>query len=56
MTKLDQQIVEIHNSSHKRYGSPRIKAELNENGQYVSLKMVANIMRRKSLKSIVRKR
>ena len=54
--ELEQKVVEVYNRSHKRCGSPRIKAELNNNGLKISLKTVANIMRRKGLKSIVRKR
>ncbi|AYD46469.1 IS3 family transposase [Arachidicoccus soli] len=53
---LEQKVVEVYNRSHKRYGSPRIKAELNNNGLQISLKTVAKIMRRRGLKSIVRKR
>ncbi|HEU0227027.1 MAG TPA: IS3 family transposase, partial [Arachidicoccus soli] len=53
---LEQKVVEVYNRSHKRYGSPRIKAELNNSGLKISLKTVAKIMRRRGLKSIVRKR
>jgi len=54
--ELEQKVVEVYNRSHKRYGSPRIKAELNNNGLKISLKTVAGIMRGKGLKSITRKR
>lgn len=53
---LDQQVVDEYKKSHKRYGSPRIKVELNKKGLQVSLKTVAKIMRRKGLRSIIRKR
>lgn len=53
-TTLDQQVVEVYNESHKRYGSPRIKAELNKKGLLISLKTAAKIMCRSGLKSIVR--
>lgn len=54
--ELEQQVFQEYDRSHKRYGSPRIKVELNKKGLFVSLKTVATIMRRKGLKSIIRKR
>lgn len=46
----------IYSQSKQRYGSPKIAAELNENGIKVSRPRVARIMRLEGLKSIVDKK
>ncbi len=46
----------VHKSSHGTYGSPRIHAELKEQGEEVSRKRIARLMRQEGLKAICRKR
>jgi transposase InsO family protein len=47
--RLSQQIKEIHQQSRQTYGSPRIQAELAENGISCSPKRVARLMRQAAL-------
>jgi putative transposase len=47
--KLTARISELHSQSDKTYGSPRILAELRDEGQHVSRKRVARIMRENGL-------
>lgn len=54
--KLTIQIKQIYFSSKKRYGSPKIAAELSQNGQKVSRQRVARIMRSEGLFSIIKKK
>ena len=49
-----EQIKEIYQESKCRYGSPRIAAELKEQGISVSRPRVARLMLKYQLKSIVR--
>lgn len=42
---LESKIRIIHNKSNKRYGSPRIHSALKDQGEHVSRKRVARIMR-----------
>lgn len=53
---LVKQIHQIHKASHCRYGSPRIAKELNMQGIGVSKVLVAKLMRKEHIKSIIRKR
>lgn len=46
----------IHWNSHKRYGSPRVCATLRAEGQRVSRRRVANIMRNNNLQAITQRR
>ena len=47
--KLRARIAELHSRSDKTYGSPRILAELRDEGRHVSRKRVARIMRENGL-------
>jgi len=53
---LESKIRIIHNQSKKRYGSPRVHAELKAQGERVSRKRVARIMRENKIVSISKKR
>ncbi len=46
----------IHEDSKKRYGSPRIASELREQGISVSRPRLARLMKKASIKSIIRKK
>lgn len=50
------QIRRIHWESHKRYGSPRVCAMLRAEGQRVSRRRVANLMRLNNLQAISKRR
>ena len=47
--QLEVQIAAIHRASRRRYGSPRVHAELRARGQCTSRKRVARLMRRAGL-------
>lgn len=49
--KLRSRITELHAQSDKTYGSPRILAELRDEGEHISRKRVARIMRENGLYS-----
>jgi putative transposase len=53
---LSECIVRIHEQSRGTYGSPRIHAELQEQGQHVGRKRVARLMRASSLAGVSRRR
>ena len=53
---LESKIRIIHNKSKKRYGSPRVHAELQANGEGVSRKRVARIMKENKIISISKKK
>jgi len=53
---LGAKIAAIHASSGKRYGSPRVQDELREDGEHVSRKRVARIMKERDLRGKRRKR
>ncbi|MBI3511656.1 MAG: IS3 family transposase [Bacteroidetes bacterium] len=53
---LQEQVKRVHERSRKRYGSPRITAQLNSEGIKVSQPTVAKLMRVQSIRSIVRKK
>jgi transposase InsO family protein len=53
---LTVQIKRIYSLSKKRYGSPKIAAELREMGQKASRPRVARIMKREGLYSIIKKK
>jgi putative transposase len=53
---LESKIRIIHNKSKKRYGSPRVHAELQANGEGVSRKRVSRIMRENKIVSISKKK
>jgi transposase InsO family protein len=54
--ELTTKIRAIHNHSRQTYGSPRIHAELREEGTPISRKRVARIMRQESIAGVPRKR
>jgi putative transposase len=54
--RLKTQIVAIHRESERRYGSPRIHAELVEGGHVVSENRVARLMREEGIRAVPRKR
>ena len=56
LAELLDQINKIHTQSKRRYGSPRITAELNTEGFVASRPRVARLMRRANIKSIVGKK
>jgi putative transposase len=53
---LSEHIVRIHGQSRGTYGSPRIHAELQEQGQHVGRKRVARLMRTSSVAGVSRRR
>lgn len=53
---LTQEIRRIHKVSKQTYGSPRIKAELNKEGIKASQPLVAKLMRREHIRSIIKKK
>ena len=53
---LRAKIVAIHAQSDKRYGSPRVHDELRDEGEHVSRKRVARIMKEQDLRGKRRKR
>jgi putative transposase len=53
---LTQEIREIHRKSRQTYGVPRLHASLCANGQHVSRKRVARLMRAAGLRGCVRRR
>lgn len=53
---LIKEIYRIYNLSKCRYGSPRITKELNIQGSKASHQLVAKLMRRESIRSIISKR
>ena len=53
---LIKEIHIVYRASRGRYGSPRIAKELNMQGVFVSRQLIANLMRKEHLKSIVRKK
>jgi putative transposase len=54
--KLRARVRAIHGKSKKTYGSPRIHAELREDGEHVSRKRVARIMREEKIQGVSRRR
>lgn len=54
--ELTEQVRSSHNASKRRYGSPRVHADLKAAGQRVALKRVARIMRKNSLAARARRR
>ena len=53
---LTLRIEQIHTDSRKTYGSPRIHAELQENGERIGRKRVARLMRAKGLMGVSRRK
>ena len=53
---LTKEIYRIYHSSKCRYGSPRITKELNVEGTKVSQPLVAKLMRKENMRSIIRKK
>jgi len=53
---LESKIRIIHNKSNKRYGSPRVHSVLKDEGEQVSRKRVARIMRENKVVSISKKK
>lgn len=53
---LLKQIESIYDNSERRYGSPRITAELRANGIKVSRVLVARIMRKNNIRSIIKRK
>jgi putative transposase len=54
--RLAVEITAIHVKSHRRYGSPRVHAELREQGQHTSRKRVARLMRTQGLQARSKRR
>jgi len=54
--RLAEQIAEAHLASKRRYGSPRVHAEIKAAGERVGCKRVARIMREKKLVARTRRR
>jgi len=54
--ELAQRIKTFHSESHGIYGSPRIHADLREDGQAISRKRVARLMRQLGLRGVSRRR
>lgn len=55
-SQLVKEIQIVHKCSRFRYGSPRIAKELNMNGIKVSQPLVAKLMRKENIRSIIKKR
>lgn len=53
---LSKEIRQVYMKSKRRYGSPRITKELNMEGIKASQPLIAKLMRKESLRSIVRKK
>lgn len=53
---LKVEIKRFHDRSKKRYGSPRITKDLNENGTKVSQPTVAKLMKEAGLRSLIRRK
>lgn len=54
--KLDIMILQVYKANKKRYGSPRITRALRAMGHVVSVKRVANRMKKMKLKAIARRK
>jgi putative transposase len=54
--ELSRRIVEIHGFSRGTYGSPRIHAELQDEGVHVGRKRVARLMRQSGIEGVSRRR
>jgi putative transposase len=55
-TMLVKEIYQVYRDSRCTYGSPRITKELNMQGIIASQPLVAKLMRREHIKSIVRRK
>lgn len=53
---LKTEIKRVHEDSKRRYGSPRITRELNQDGIMVSQPTVAKLMKAQGIKSIIKKK
>ena len=53
---LTKRIAEIHEASRQTYGAPRIHVELQENGQKISRKRVARLMRQSGRRGVSRRK
>lgn len=53
---LKVEIVRVHDASKKRYGSPRITKDLNQDGIKVSQPTVAKLMKEQGIKSVIKKK
>lgn len=53
---LKAKITRVHADSKKRYGSPRITKELNQDGIKVSQPTVAKLMKEQGIKSVIKKK
>jgi putative transposase len=54
--RLAEQVIEAHLASKRRYGSPRIHAEIKATGERVGRKRVARLMRERKLVPRTRRR
>jgi putative transposase len=54
--RLQERIVALHRASRSTYGSPRLRADLAEEGLHVGRKRVARLMRRAGICGITRRR
>ena len=55
-TRLTQEIKRVYEKSKRRYGSPRITAELKKNDIAASQPFVAKLMRKANIRSIIKKK
>ena len=53
---LTESIRQVHKASDETYGMPRIRFELRDNGQQVSRKRVARLMRKACIRGVSRRR
>jgi len=53
---LIERIRNVHAASHETYGMPRVRAQLRHEGQSVSRKRVARLMRKAGIKGVSRRR
>lgn len=54
--KIESEVIDVYNTSKKRYGSPKITQELTERGYIISRPRVARIMKKNGLRSIVNRK
>lgn len=54
--RFKEKIKEIHKASRRTYGSPRIHAEMKQQGESCSRKRVARLMRQEKIQAKMRKK
>lgn len=53
---IREEVKRVHVKSKRRYGSPRITKDLNQDGIRVSQPTVAKLMKKSGIKSIIKKK